>query len=224
MITPLPGSILFDLDGTLLDSLPGIEFSVRAAFASCGLPLVHENLRGLIGPPIRTILSQAGDVRQGSSLDALEMAFRLSYDSEGWRKTTCYPDAVVVLRTLREQAHRLFVISNKPRHISVQILEREAILDLFEEIVTRDSRSPAYPGKEEMIRHLLAEHGLSPDDCLIIGDTMEDAIAAATNGIRFLCMTHGYGAGMDAPTVLVDWKLDSFSQLLPQLTKELVRD
>ena len=60
---PLPPCILFDLDGTLLDSLPGIAFSVREACRMVGLPEPKINLRSLLGPPIRTILSRAVDRR-----------------------------------------------------------------------------------------------------------------------------------------------------------------
>src|ERR1700733_5364416 len=101
----LPPCILFDLDGTLVDSLPGIEFSVREAFSSCKLPLPKESLREMIGPPIRTILSQAGNVVGESGLDILERAFRASYDSDGWRKTVCFPDADRVVRLMHEQGH-----------------------------------------------------------------------------------------------------------------------
>jgi phosphoglycolate phosphatase len=215
----LPECILFDLDGTLLDSLPGIEFSVRKAFSSCKLPLLEGSLRRLIGPPIRTILSQAGNVVEESRLDMLEQAFRASYDNEGWRKTVCFPEANHVLRKMHELGHRLFVVSNKPRHISLQILEREGILNLFEAIVTRDSRSPAYLGKEEMIKTLLSERVIAVEKCLMVGDTMEDANAAATTRIRFIWMTHGYGA-VQMSSIPVAYMLQSFSQFLPLLAEE----
>jgi phosphoglycolate phosphatase len=143
----LPSCLLFDLDWTLLDSLPGIEYSVRAACESCPLPPPQMSLRGLIGPPIRTILSQLASNTDSETLTALESTFRGNYDKEGWQMTVCYPDATRVLQTLHEHRHRLFVISNKPRHISLQILMAEGISDLFEAVVTRDSRLPHYTGR-----------------------------------------------------------------------------
>lgn len=216
----LPACILFDLDGTLVDSLPGIEFSVREAFSRCKLPLRKESLREMIGPPIRTILSRAGDVAAENALDALERAFRASYDGEGWRKTVCFPEASKVLRMMHQRGHRLFVVSNKPRQISLQILKRERILDYFEAVVTRDSRSPDYRGKEEMIQTLLAERRITGEKCLMVGDTTEDANAAASAGIRFLWMTHGYGSKAQRSSVPVLQSLDSFSQFLPLMMKE----
>ena len=215
-----PACILFDLDGTLVDSLPGIEFSVREAFRSCRLPLAKESLREMVGPPIRTILSQAGNVKEESSLDTLERAFRASYDGEGWRKTVCFPAASQVLRTMHEWGHRLFVVSNKPRDISLQILKRERLLEYFEEIVTRDSRSPDYRGKGEMIGALLAERVITVEKCVMVGDTTEDAKAAASAGINFIWMTHGYGTAVQMSSVPVAHTLGSLSQLLPLMLKE----
>lgn len=215
----LPGCLLFDLDGTLLDSLPGIEFSVRAAFRACHLPEPQQSLRALIGPPIRNILARAGQIDDPNTLDALEQAFRASYDSEGWQQTPCFPDAVDVLATLRGSGRRLFVISNKPRPISLQILESARLLDLFESIVTRDSRQPPWPGKPAMIEFLLADRKIFGDNCVLVGDTMEDASAAETAGVSFICMAHGYGEVLPA-SVPVACTLDGFSQFLPLLQKE----
>ena len=214
MNRPLPACILFDLDGTLVDSLPGIEFSVREAFRTCKLPLLEDGLRKMVGPPIRKILSQAGNVVEENDLDALERAFRASYDAEGWRTAVCFPEAKRVLGMLHERGHRLFVVSNKPRHVSIQILEREGILHYLEAVVTRDSRSPQHSGKEEMIKTLLAEHLINREKCLMVGDTEEDANAAASFGIEFVWMTHGYGTMVPMSPVPVAHSLDSFSQLL----------
>jgi|SRR5271165_3609900 len=219
----LPACILFDLDGTLVDSLPGIEFSVREAFSVCRLPLPRESLREMIGPPIRTILSRAGNVVEESSLDALEHAFRTSYDSDGWCKSECFPGANRVLRVMHERGHRLFVVSNKPRQISLQILKREGVLECFEAIVTRDSRLPNYHGKEEMIRTLLAERIIGKK-CFMVGDTAEDANAAASAGIEFIWMMHGYGTAVEMASIPIAHALDSFSQFLPLMMKEPVCD
>lgn len=215
----LPACILFDLDGTLVDSLPGIEFSVREAFSQCKLPLAKKSLRDLIGPPIRTILSRAGNVADERCLDALERAFRSSYDSEGWRKTTSFPDVERVLRMMHERGHRLFVVSNKPRHAALRILEHERFRPYFEAVVTLDSRSPHYRGKGEMIGDLLAEQGIVQEECVMVGDTAEDGKAAATAGIKFIQMTHGYGAASSLSSIPVARTLDSFSQFFPLINE-----
>jgi phosphoglycolate phosphatase len=221
----LPKAMLFDLDGTLLDSLPGIAYSTRAAFTACGLAMGEVELRTLIGPPIRTILAKIAlaDVAGGLSeeqLDRLVQAFRLSYDNEGWKMTPHYVGAAELLRELRAKGKRLFVVSNKPRPISLKILEAEGTLELFEEIVTRDSRRPAYSGKWEMMSSLMERHGLEPQDCLMVGDTMEDAEAASATGMKFCLMTHGYGDVPEVSAVPVALRFDRFSELMPKLAQE----
>jgi phosphoglycolate phosphatase len=221
---PLPSCILFDLDGTLLDSLPGIEFSIREACRMVGLPEPKVNLRNLLGPPIRSILSRALLTDNPALLDRLEQAFRTSYDTEGWRRTSCFDGALETLVMMKAGGHRLFVVSNKPRHISLKILEREGMLPLFEQIYTRDSRTPACT-KQELLHEFLSQYGVSSPDCLMVGDTMEDASAAAAAGIAFIYMTHGYGELVQAPGVPIAHKLDRFSQFLQLMeTQEPVRD
>lgn len=214
----LLSAVLFDLDGTLLNSLPGIEYSARAAFRACGLPMAEVDLRSLIGPPIRTILSRlflnAPAEGYERLLDCLEQAFRASYDSEGWQKTYHYAGAFAMLTQMKEQGIRLFVVSNKPRHISLKILEAEGTLQCFDEVVTRDSRTPPYRSKYEMISHVSAEQALQPESCLMVGDTIEDANAAAMAGIQFALMTHGYGYIPSDGKVPVALRLDSFVKLM----------
>ena len=124
MITRWPDSIVFDLDGTILHSLPGIEYSIREAFAVTQRPFRDGELRELIGPPISTILAMVGNIEKDEcTLDLLEDAFRTSYDNGGWRKTELFPDTKVALEALRREGYRLFVVTNKPKKISVRIME-----------------------------------------------------------------------------------------------------
>lgn len=216
--------MVFDLDGTIVDSLPGIEFSVRQAFVACQISLPTNSLRELIGPPIRTILSRAANIAEAATLDRLEREFRTSYDDQGWRKSSCFPDAALVLKTIQEYGHRAFLASNKPRHIALKILEMHGILNYFEAILTPDSRSPNYSSKHEMIEVVVRERSIARDKCLMVGDSLEDATAAATAGIRFVLMNHGYGAPSQLSSAPIWCKLDNFSQFLSAITKETVLD
>jgi phosphoglycolate phosphatase len=220
-IVKLPGTLVFDLDGTLLDSLPGIRYSLEAAFRACGLAVGEVDLRSLIGPPIRTILARmAAKQPTEEELDQLERSFRWSYDSEGWRRTPHYEGAAEALRRLQAEGRRLFVVSNKPRHISMKILETEGTAGLFDEIVTKDSRTPMYQDKQEMMRYLLQKWEIAPEKCLMIGDTIEDAEAASKTGMRFCLVTHGYGAVPEGSTVPVAFRIGHFSELVSSLAQE----
>jgi phosphoglycolate phosphatase len=217
----LPRCLLFDMDGTLLDSLPGIAYSVQAAFDAAGLPERPFHLRQLIGPPIRTILSRAAETDDPALLDRLERHFRASYDNKGWRQSVFFPDALEVLQAMKKSGHRLFIVTNKPRHISIMAIEAEGIAPLFERIYTRDSKEPPYVSKADMLLALLTDQHLSPQDCVMVGDTMEDASAAAMHKIDFIFMEHGYGEVSSTHPVLL--KLGKFSEFLPYLAMENVQ-
>lgn len=217
----LPQAFFFDLDGTLLDSLPGIAFSIKEAFTACGLPMQSIDLGEIIGPPIRTILALAATQATDSDLDLLERSFRNSYDSDGWQKTALFPGSKVMLREAHTLGMQLFVVSNKPRHISVKILEREDMLVLFNAILTRDSSDPPYIGKAQMIEHLLQSFHLDADRCIMVGDTTEDAHAAAAMQVPFVWMAHGYGKLPSNQTVAL--RIHSFQELLSTVGKEFVQ-
>jgi phosphoglycolate phosphatase len=173
-----------------------------------------------IGPPMRTILQRIAGPISEEQLDALLSAFRQHYDSEGWKNTPCFPHARESLQAMKEHGHRLFVVSNKPSHIAPKILEREGVLSLFDEIYTRDGRTPAFSGKSEMISVLLHTHDLRSADCIMVGDTLEDGEAATMHSIPFILMTHGYGKVPADGQVPVAARLTGFEEFLPLLAME----
>jgi phosphoglycolate phosphatase len=220
-LVKIPQCVLFDLDGTLLDSIPGIAWSVKAAFRAAGLPERSFDLRQSIGPPIRTILSRAAATEDAVLLDQLERHFRASYDTEGWRRTACFPGTRELLGALKAKGHRLFIISNKPRSIAAKILEALGLASYFEQLYTRDSVEPPFASKANTLEALLADHQLAAVDCVMVGDTMEDADASALHRIGFIFMEHGYGELSFAHPVLL--KLGSFSALMPYLALENIQ-
>jgi phosphoglycolate phosphatase len=189
-------SVIFDLDGTLVDSLPGIAWSVEAALEECGVPWRRRDLKPLVGPPIRQILAEVSGVSQASALDRLERAFRSSYDSGGWRRTVCQKGANAILRQLQSRGISLWLATNKPAHATGRILRELALTGFFQEIVCRDSHTPSFESKAEMLVDLLGRRGLRHAECLMAGDTMEDARAAAAAGIACALVPQGYGCGL----------------------------
>jgi phosphoglycolate phosphatase len=171
--------ILFDLDGTLIDSLPGISWSIDAAFAQCGLPHTSRNLQQFLGPPIRTMLSAISGISDAATLDPLEQAFRHSYDSEGWRKSTCRTGVPELLRDLAAAGVELFIVTNKPAPATHKILRELALDSFFQEVVCRGNHS----SKAQLLTGLLERRALDPAACLMVGDTREDSDAAAAAGV-----------------------------------------
>jgi phosphoglycolate phosphatase len=175
--------VIFDLDGTLVDSLPGIAFSVDEALRACGFPPLAQELAPVIGPPVRDILAAVSGTQNRAVLDRLESSFRTSYDTGGWRRTMCLAGVPDMLWNLMTAGMDLWLATNKPARPTGWIL-RELHLDaFFREAACRDSRTPPFASKGEMLSDLLTRRGLERDECLMVGDTAEDWRAAQVAGI-----------------------------------------
>jgi phosphoglycolate phosphatase len=190
-------NVIFDFDGTLVDSVPGIQWSVEQALAACGIARQCSDLTPLIGPPIREILAVVSGTPEPDLLDRLESAFRSAYDSTGWRKTMWQAGAEGIVRLLRASGRDLWLVTNKPQHATLTILTELGIGSSFREVVCRNSRTPIFVSKAEMLTNLLERRTLPRAESIMVGDTMEDCRAAAEAGIGCAVVPHGYGRGLD---------------------------
>ena len=190
-------NIIFDLDGTLVDSVPGIQWSAEAAMRNCGISRACPDLTALIGPPVRTILAAAAGTENCADLDRLEKAFRTSYDADGWRRTVCQPGVRKMLDQLQSADAALWIVTNKPAHATQLILRELALAGYFQEIVSRDSVTPSYASKGAMVTDLLDRRAMPRTASILIGDTLEDCDAASAAGIACAIVPHGYGKGVD---------------------------
>lgn len=206
--------ILYDLDGTLVDSLPGIEYAARAACAEILPGVVLPSLRPLIGPPIREMLARALPELGPNELDALSAAFRRQYDTEGWRMSRLFPGTADVLHALSLTGIIQIVVTNKPRRASRVILEEFRLLKWITGLVARDGRIPHYSSKGDMIRFALEEWSIGADNVVMVGDTSEDGFAAAEAGIRFAWVAYGYGKEDQGTAVFPVTRIQSPLELL----------
>jgi len=190
-------NVIFDLDGTLVDSLPGIQWSVEAAMKSCGMFGVCPDLAPLIGPPVRTILGVAARTSDSTELDCLERSFRKFYDTDGWRYTIFQPGVRSMLDRLRAEGIITTIVTNKPA-LATQLILRELRIDgYFREVVCRDSAMPPFGSKAEMLTDLLNRRKIPRAESIMVGDTLEDCHAAAAAGIACALVPHGYGGTID---------------------------
>jgi phosphoglycolate phosphatase len=189
---------VFDLDGTLIDSSPGIAAALSIAFLSAGRTMPTTNVRSIIGPPIRVIATRIEPTLTEGELAQVEKTYRSEYDTEGWRETVLFEGVVKTLQDIRDGGTRMFVVTNKPKIPTTKILTYLGMGDLFDDVVTRDSRNPGYGSKSEMLRDLILRHNLHSESTIMVGDTAEDGEAAAANDLSFIHATYGYGS-MDAP-------------------------
>lgn len=206
-------NVLFDLDGTLVDTLPGIDYSMRATVAQV-LPgvVLPVDLRPFIGPPLRKVFHLLHPSASPEELDTLEKTFRLSYDAEGWRRSLEYPGVRETLERLQENEVTCFVVTNKQVRISTIILEHFGLRKFFKEIVSPDIRTPRFGCKTESLAYVITQHNLLAADSFFVGDSQDDARAAQDCNVAFLAATYGYGNASAQENVL--GRLTQFSEVL----------
>ncbi len=186
-------AILFDLDGTLVDSLPGIEASLRWAVAQCLPGRTLGQIRDFIGPPLPVMLSRFWPDLAPEELAHVVETFRAFYDEEGCQQSLLFAGVAGTLAKLEEHGVVLFVLTNKRAAPTRTILELTEILDRFRAVVSPDSQTPSHSSKPAGALALQQEYALAPEKTIVVGDGVDDAEAALQCGFRFVAAEYGYG-------------------------------
>ncbi len=197
--------ILFDLDGTLIDSAPAILASFREAFAQTGIAPVRSIDESVIGPPLTETLQLLSGSTDPAAIGRLTEAFKASYDSEGYKATAAYDGVGDLLAELAGAGLRLSIATNKRIHPTRLILEHLGWRDHFSHIYALDLFTPRLPDKAAMIARLLADQGIAKDAAIYIGDRSEDGESADANGLPFIAVTWGYGS-LTPDEMRADWR------------------
>jgi phosphoglycolate phosphatase len=191
--------LIFDLDGTLVDSRPGILHSLQEAVRHVHPMIDPTRLEFKIGLPVRAILRTAFPDATSPELDRLEAAFRIAYDEQGWKLSHLYPGVSKVLEHLKEEGIPLYIVTYKPALPTSSILENTGITPYFLEVTCPDSRQFHWKDKVEGIRLLLDRNGIQPGDAIYLGDSMDDLSSAQACGLAFIGLEYGYGSFPDQP-------------------------
>jgi len=189
----MPAIVLFDLDGTLSDSAPGILTALRHAFRVNGLPALDAiTERVLLGPPFYESLPPL--IGGTDKLPAVIAAYRDSYGAGGMLDTTLYPGMHDVVAMLHAAGVRLAVATSKPEHYALPIVEHLGLAAYFE-TVGGDELDGSLPTKALVIDKVLRRLGASDaSDVVMIGDREHDVFGAREHGI--VCIGAGWGYGM----------------------------
>jgi len=201
--------VLFDFDGTLVDSADGILATLRKCIEREGLGVFAPS-RSLIGPPLRTMIECVLGP-DTAVIDRIEAAFRSEYDMHGYLATSPYPGIPAVLDRLRQAGVKMHIVTNKRRAPLLRILEALGWQPHFESLNTLDT-TPGAASKSAVAARLIADHRLEAAAAVMIGDSADDWHAAHDNGIRFALAEWGYGR--DLPVGPSDVVLSDAGELL----------
>ena len=184
--------ILFDLDGTLIDSELGILAGVRHSLASVGAEAPDDALlRSWIGPPLRVSF---GEVLDGDSerVEAAVAAYSQRFREIGWSEHTVYDGVPELIETLADAGHRLAVVTSKVRAHAEPIIAHLPFGTAFERIYAPGPAS-AHSEKAEMIAAALADFGHPVDETIMVGDRRFDMEGAVANSVRGVGVLWGFG-------------------------------
>jgi len=188
-------SIIFDLDGTLIDSFPGIYEALSDACESVdGTVFTEDSLQ--VGPPVVGMLKQVALHYSDDMVKKAVDIFRRAYDGELWKKYNVYPGAQDILEQLVDSKRFLFLATNKPQAPTLEILNDLGWMSFFSDVTCFDKNK--YKDKT----HLVSKIDLSGAKALLVGDTESDELAATKNGIDFCFCSYGYGKNQNYPLVI----------------------
>lgn len=185
--------IVFDLDGTLVDSRHDLATSANLLLADLGAaPLSVDQVVAMVGEGARVLV---GRVLRAAGIEAdLDQAlvrFLEIYDEHVLDDTRLYPGALDALEALAKSAD-LALLTNKPEHHTLRLLDGLSVRERFVEVIGGDGRWPRKPSPDGL-RHLMRSAGTTPENTIMVGDSMVDVETAQRAPAR-ICLAH-YGFG-----------------------------
>ena len=199
-------AIAFDLDGTLIDSVPDLAAATNATLVECHLPSVSEALvRSWVGNGAQVLmqraLSHALSIAEDSAalqtkLEQVMPRFMHHYGEHLQQHSRLYSDVLIVLQQLKQAGYKLAVVTNKPHRFTVPLLSAFGLDGLFSEVLGGDSLAKMKPDPMPL-QHLLQQWQLNATQLLMVGDSKNDILAAKAANVMSIGLTYGYNYGED---------------------------
>ncbi|ACH65654.1 MULTISPECIES: phosphoglycolate phosphatase [Aliivibrio] len=217
--------IAFDLDGTLLDSVPDLARAVDLAMQDMGYPRVTlEQASHWIGNGADVLVSRALSqnyiVKDDLDAELIKQArARLDqhYHDGGHQLSHLYPDVKDTLERLHQQGYTLALVTNKPSQFVPELLEQHQLTHLFSDVIGGDTFAEKKPNPFAL-NWLLDKHGLTAPQMLMVGDSKNDIQAAQAAGCHSFALTYGYNHGEPISDSQPDVVSDEFKYLLAVLS------
>lgn len=186
-------AFIFDLDGTLVDSLCGIALALNHALSSLELPNHGlSEVRGFIGHGARNLIQRAAPTGADEALlDQIEHAFKSNYEVNWPLGTTPYDGVVNLLESLQHAGHPLAVLSNKPHDFTTVIVEQVFPSIRFAAVLGQRAGIPHKPDPTGALE-IAVTLGWAAADCVMIGDSTMDIETGLRAGMQTIAVTWGF--------------------------------
>lgn len=185
--------ILFDLDGTIVESHPGITRSVKYALEKHGFvsPELDE-LKVFVGPPLGDMFSEFCGVSEKKATEMVN-TYRERYTTIGKYECNLYDGIKDTLQKLKDMGKVLCVATSKPENSALEVLEYFGVKGYFD-FIGGDTPEHDRPNKKAVINYVIDSMGISDkENIIMVGDTHYDIIGASEIGIKCIGVTYGYG-------------------------------
>lgn len=207
--------VVFDLDGTLVDSASDIAEAVNRTLLDWSLPRQEETvIRGWIGDGARALVASAfAHAGKAIDLDKVMPGFMVHYADCLLLYPTVYPGVVETLQALRERKVAMAICTNKPQRFVRPLLDALRLGEYFECIVGGDTLPERKPSAVPLL-HVVDHFGLQPSQCLMVGDSATDLLTAQAADVPMALVTYGYLRGFDPHSVPGVAVIDDMRELL----------
>jgi len=218
--------IAFDLDGTLLDSVPDLALAVDQTVQTLGYaPITEVEVRDWVGNGADVLISRAMSrnihVDENLSKEDIKSAralFDRFYEESGHRLSHLYPTVIDTLRQLKKRGYRLSLVTNKPSKFVPDILEQHDMMDFFSDVIGGEDFPKRKPDPIAL-NWLLDKYEFSADEMLMVGDSKNDIFAAKNAGCLSFGLTYGYNHGEPISDSSPDFVADKLIEILDILPK-----
>ncbi|WP_394205577.1 phosphoglycolate phosphatase [Shewanella waksmanii] len=212
-------AIAFDLDGTLIDSVPDLAAATNALLAELGFAACSETeVRSWVGNGAKKLVQRALVAKSDREIDddylqQVLPLFMTHYQANLQQHSRLYDGVLEVLTQLKQAGFALAVVTNKPYKFTVPLLQAFGLDGLFDVVLGGDSLAKMKPDPMPL-NHLLAHWQLGQHQLLMVGDSKNDIFAAKSAGIAVIGLTYGYNYGEDISLSGPDAVCEQFSNIL----------
>ena len=219
--------LIFDFDGTLIDSVPDLADATNAMLTTLGkTPYPLNSIRNWVGNGSRMLVERALvgkiEVLEGElakeAVDHAEQVFFDAYKNISGSKTVAYPDVDSGLRKLQAAGYELALVTNKPIRFVPKILQSFGWQDIFSEVLGGDSLPSKKPDPAPLL-HVCEALNVTPKQAVMIGDSRNDILAGQNANMDTLALSYGYNYGQDIRELNPTEAFDDFSALVGYLLK-----
>lgn len=221
--------LLFDLDGTLVDSVPDIANAANMMLEQLGLARADDqDLRKWVGNGAPRLVKRAltGHIDGEPEATIFEQALPLFFDlyaDHVYVDSALYPGVLETLEYFKQQGFVMGCVTNKPSRHTVSLLEDAGLSQFFSSIVAGDTLPTHKPDAEPLL-HAAQQLGVPAQSCIMIGDSVNDILAGQAASMPVFCLTYGYNQGLNLGAKNPDALVDHFSDLTGLVTKAQARD